>query len=105
VVTHVGLSHSAPITGIAISPDQKSIVSISSDGAIHCWSFLPRKLPTPDVTDTCQRLAEAQLSPIYDDEGDHKLVADDADKEFARLLETKANAIMPVHSVCASPQL
>jgi len=104
VVTHIGLSHSAPITGIVISPDEKSIVSISSDGAIHCWNFPPRKLPTPDVTATSQRMAEANLSPVYDDERDAALIADDPDKEILPQLETKAGAIMPAPPLCATPK-
>ena len=33
-----GLGHSGNITGIAISPDQKSIVSVGTEGAIFIWA-------------------------------------------------------------------
>jgi WD40 repeat protein len=101
----VGLGHSAPISGIAISPDQSSIVSISTDGAIHCWKFPPRKVPTPDVTATTERMAEANLGPVYDDEDDPNLAADDVAKEFVPQIETKAGVIMPAHEACIMPQM
>lgn len=37
--THVGLGHSGDINCIAICPNQKYIVSVSSDGAIFCWHY------------------------------------------------------------------
>ncbi|CAL1528824.1 unnamed protein product [Lymnaea stagnalis] len=39
VVTHVGKGHSANIMRIRIAPDNKSIVSVSEDGAILQWRF------------------------------------------------------------------
>ena len=33
-----GLGHSGVVTGIQISPDQKTIVSVGTEGAIFCWS-------------------------------------------------------------------
>lgn len=105
IVTHVGVGHSAPITGVAISPDKMTIVSISSDGAIHCWKFPQPRIPTPDVTASTANMVEAQFGPIYDDEGDPKLVPDDVAKEFIPMLETKAGAIMPTHEECTLPQL
>jgi WD40 repeat protein len=104
-MTHMGLGHSAPITGIAVSPDQGSIISISSDGAIHCWKFPPRKTPTPDVTATTGNTAEAQLGPIYDDEDDPNLVPDNVAKEFLTMVETKAGVIMPAQEQCTEPQI
>jgi len=38
-MTHIGLGHSAPITGVKISPDERHIISVSADGAILRWSF------------------------------------------------------------------
>ena len=38
-VTHVGVGHSGEITAVKISPDGKSIVSVSADGAILRWRF------------------------------------------------------------------
>jgi len=37
--THVGKGHSANITRIRIAPDNRSIVSVSEDGAILQWRF------------------------------------------------------------------
>lgn len=39
VMTHIGVGHSAPITRVKISPDEKNIISVSSDGAILRWTF------------------------------------------------------------------
>jgi hypothetical protein len=88
-----------------VSPDQGTIISISSDGAIHCWKFPPQKTPSPDVTATTENTAEARLGPIYDDEDDLKLIADDVAKEFLPLVETKAGVIMPAQESCTVPQL
>ncbi|CAH8664233.1 unnamed protein product [Schistosoma rodhaini] len=38
-ITHVGLGHTSPITRLRISPDQKSIVTVSEDGAIYIWEM------------------------------------------------------------------
>ena len=38
-VTHMGVGHSGEITAVKISPDGKSIVSVSADGAILRWQF------------------------------------------------------------------
>jgi WD40 repeat protein len=38
-MTHIGVGHSAPITGVKISPDERHIISVSSDGAILRWTF------------------------------------------------------------------
>ena len=38
-MTHIGLGHSAPITGVKISPDECHIISVSADGAILRWAF------------------------------------------------------------------
>jgi WD40 repeat protein len=38
-VTHVGVGHSGEITAVKISPDGKTIVSVSADGAILRWRF------------------------------------------------------------------
>ncbi|XP_024084287.1 cilia- and flagella-associated protein 52 isoform X2 [Cimex lectularius] len=37
IPTHVGLGHGAVITAVAISPDQKTVVSASADGALFIW--------------------------------------------------------------------
>jgi len=37
--THIGIGHSAPITGCKISPDERGIISVSADGAILRWKF------------------------------------------------------------------
>jgi cilia- and flagella-associated protein 52 len=34
---YAGLGHSGNITRIAISPDQRTIVSVGTEGAIFCW--------------------------------------------------------------------
>jgi WD40 repeat protein len=36
---YLGIGHSGMITGVAIAPDQKSIVSVGSEGAIFIWNF------------------------------------------------------------------
>lgn len=46
-VTHVGVGHSGEITAVKISPDCRTIVSVSADGAILRWSF-PEELLMPD---------------------------------------------------------
>ena len=38
-MTHIGLGHSAAITGVKISPDERNIISVSADGAILRWAF------------------------------------------------------------------
>ncbi|CAH8592217.1 unnamed protein product [Schistosoma turkestanicum] len=38
-VTHVGLGHTATITKLCISPDQKNVVTVSEDGAIYIWEM------------------------------------------------------------------
>ena len=38
-VTHVGVGHSGEVTAVRISPDGKTIVSVSADGAILRWRF------------------------------------------------------------------
>jgi len=38
-MTHIGLGHSAPITRVKISPDERHIISVSEDGAILRWEF------------------------------------------------------------------
>ncbi|CAL8081753.1 unnamed protein product [Calicophoron daubneyi] len=38
-VTHVGLGHTAPITRLRISPDQKRVITVSEDGAIYIWEM------------------------------------------------------------------
>jgi len=38
-MTHIGLGHSAPITGVKISPDESHVISVSADGAILRWVF------------------------------------------------------------------
>ena len=38
-VTHVGVGHSGEITAVKISPDGRTIVSVSADGAILRWRF------------------------------------------------------------------
>jgi WD40 repeat protein len=38
-VTHVGVGHSTDILKVRISPDQKTIVSVSSDGAVFQWEW------------------------------------------------------------------
>ncbi|ESN89994.1 hypothetical protein HELRODRAFT_187659 [Helobdella robusta] len=38
-MTHIGVGHSAAITALKISPDQKNIFSTSCDGAILKWTF------------------------------------------------------------------
>ena len=38
-MTHIGLGHSTPITGVKISPDERNIISVSEDGAILRWAF------------------------------------------------------------------
>ncbi|KAI9104138.1 quinon protein alcohol dehydrogenase-like superfamily [Phlyctochytrium arcticum] len=38
-VGFVGVGHSTDITQVKIAPDQKSIVSVSSDGAVFVWKF------------------------------------------------------------------
>jgi len=38
-MTHIGLGHSAPITGVKISSDERHIMSVSADGAILRWAF------------------------------------------------------------------
>ena len=38
-----GVGHSGVITCVAISPDQKTIVSVGSEGAIFCW-HMPEKV-------------------------------------------------------------
>jgi len=42
-MTHIGLGHSAPITRVKISPDQRHIVSVSADGAVLRWTFPHRQ--------------------------------------------------------------
>lgn len=37
LVYHSGTGHSGSITKIAMSPDQKFIVSVGTEGAIFCW--------------------------------------------------------------------
>lgn len=37
--THIGIGHSAAVTGIKISPDERFVVSVSADGAILKWSL------------------------------------------------------------------
>jgi WD40 repeat protein len=48
-VVATGAGHSTDITKVKISPDQKSIVSVSGEGAIFIWRFPfpvgPRLLP------------------------------------------------------------
>ncbi len=39
VVTHVGHGHSAEIKKVKISPNQRYIVSVSTDGSIIVWQF------------------------------------------------------------------
>eukprot|EP00128_Syssomonas_multiformis_P006655 Colp12_sorted_trinity150504_noHs@14952 len=38
-VTHIGVGHSGDITQVRISPSQRFIVSVSSDGAIFRWKY------------------------------------------------------------------
>jgi len=38
-MTHIGRGHSAPITGLKISPDEGHVISVSADGAILRWAF------------------------------------------------------------------
>jgi len=38
---NLGIGHSGIISACAISPDQKSIVSVGSEGAIFIWNFPP----------------------------------------------------------------
>lgn len=38
-MTHIGIGHSAPITGVKISPDEQHIISVSTDGAMLRWTF------------------------------------------------------------------
>ncbi|KAJ3374676.1 Cilia- and flagella-associated protein 52 [Allomyces arbusculus] len=38
-MTHVGVGHSTDILKVKISPDQRSIVSVSSDGAVFQWEW------------------------------------------------------------------
>jgi WD40 repeat protein len=38
-LSYVGVGHSTDINKIKISPDQKHIVSVSSEGAIFVWTF------------------------------------------------------------------
>jgi WD40 repeat protein len=36
---YLGIGHSGGITAVAIAPDQKSVVSVGSEGAIFIWNF------------------------------------------------------------------
>ena len=38
-MTHVGVGHSGEITAVKISPDGKTVISVSADGAILRWQF------------------------------------------------------------------
>jgi WD40 repeat protein len=37
--THIGVGHSAQIVGVKVAPNNRFIISISSDGAILKWKF------------------------------------------------------------------
>jgi len=47
VCKYVGVGHSGTINSVAISPDQRFIVSAGSEGAIFIWSI------PPDVSEKC----------------------------------------------------
>jgi len=47
VCKYVGVGHSGTINAVAIAPDQRSIVSCGSEGAIFIWAV------PPEVTDKC----------------------------------------------------
>jgi len=36
---YTGVGHSGTITAVAISPDQKNIISVGNEGAIFIWKF------------------------------------------------------------------
>jgi WD40 repeat protein len=82
-VTHVGIGHSAPITGIKISPDQTMIASISSDGAVFIWHFPPAKPPTADINATARDTIDASLGAHHGDEHDDiEAVTDEIAERF-----------------------
>merc|ERR1712003_515184 len=39
--THIGIGHSGTINGVAIAPDQSTIVSVGAEGAIFIWGTPP----------------------------------------------------------------
>jgi len=103
-VTHIGLGHSAPITGIAISPDETFIVSVSSDGAMMMWTFPTPPPPTPDIMADKTTAIEAATAK-YDDPDDHLLVADNPAAEFEKMSLTKAGVLQPVRDRCKAETL
>jgi WD40 repeat protein len=45
-LVYAGIGHSTDINKIKISPDQKKLVSVSSEGAIFVWNF-PEEVGAP----------------------------------------------------------
>ncbi len=57
-IHQVGIGHSAQITRVAISPDERFIISVSRDGAIIRWKF-----PTDIIYGSSNGVAAAE--PTY----------------------------------------
>lgn len=56
ITTHIGVGHSAVITGIRFSPDGKYIVSTSAAGSVFMWKV-------PVFTETCEEASPVVESP------------------------------------------
>jgi len=60
VCKYIGIGHSGSINSVAISPDQRSIVSVGSEGAIFIWGI------PPDVSEKCQMERVDETNAPYD---------------------------------------
>jgi len=98
-VTHVGIGHSATITRVAIAPHQNKIVSCSADGAVFVWSFPALTPPPVDVMESNPAAIEA-AAERHEDEDDHCLVADRADKKIEPACAVKAGVLLPMSDKC-----
>lgn len=70
ITTHVGVGHAGVITGVRFSPNLRTIVSTSADGAIFIWRCPTMEQPTPPRSaesissrSTCS-LREAKLKNV-----------------------------------------
>ena len=62
-VTHVGVGHSGEVTAVKISPDGKTIVSVSADGAILRWRF-PEELLLSDTGEEMMVVEGDEANPV-----------------------------------------
>ena len=59
----MGVGHSGEVTAVKISPDGKTIVSVSADGAILRWRF-PEELLLSDTGEEMMVVEGDEANPV-----------------------------------------